>query len=82
LISNAIIYYNSVFLSRLLERLEAEDNTKGVEALTRISPMAWQHISLNGHYTFQSSNELIDLDTLVAGLKLGFGGSGVEPLQV
>lgn len=44
--------------------------------------MAWQHILLNGHYTFQSSNELIDLDTLVAGLKLGFGGSGVEPLQV
>ncbi|MGQ8486316.1 Tn3 family transposase [Klebsiella aerogenes] len=70
LISNAIIYYNSAILSRLLERLEAEDNTKGVEVLTRISPVAWQHILLNGHYTFQSSNELIDLDTLVAGLKL------------
>ncbi|KAF1366593.1 hypothetical protein FHR25_004922 [Yokenella regensburgei] len=33
--------------------------------------MAWQHILLNGHYTFQSSSEIIDLDTLVAGLKLG-----------
>ncbi|KHD27277.1 transposase [Xenorhabdus nematophila] len=32
--------------------------------------MAWQHILLNGHYTFQNSNEIIDLDTLVAGLKL------------
>ncbi|TFA51348.1 transposase, partial [Escherichia coli] len=30
-----------------------------------------QHILLNGHYTFQNNNELIDLDTLVAGLKLG-----------
>lgn len=71
LISNAIIYYNSAILSRLLERLEAEDNTKGIDALTRISPVAWQHILLNGHYIFQTSNEIIDLDELVAGLKLG-----------
>ncbi|EGV2902209.1 transposase, partial [Salmonella enterica] len=71
LISNAIVYYNSAILSRLLERLEAEGNAKGIEALTRISPVAWQHILLNGHYTFQSSNEIIDLDALVAGLKLG-----------
>lgn len=73
LICNAIVYYNSAILSRLLERLErleAEGNDKGIEALTRISPVAWQHILLNGHYTFQSSNEIIDLDALVAGLKL------------
>ncbi|EPF0317351.1 hypothetical protein ACSN7O_004778 [Enterobacter chuandaensis] len=25
---------------------------------TRISPIAWQHILLNGHYTFQSSEDL------------------------
>ncbi|WP_374700043.1 Tn3 family transposase [Yersinia similis] len=70
LISNAIIYYNSAILSRLLERLGAEGNDKGIEALNRISPVAWQHILLNGNYTFQSSNEIIDLDVLVAGLKL------------
>tara|TARA_Y100000588_G_C13733714_1_gene702578 strand:+ start:93 stop:602 length:510 start_codon:yes stop_codon:yes gene_type:complete len=71
LISNAIIYYNSAILSRLLERLETEGNIKSLDALTRISPVAWQHILLNGHYTFQHSNEIIDLDELVAGLKLG-----------
>ena len=70
LISNAIIYYNSAILSRLLERLEAEGNTKGIDALTRVSPVAWQHILLNGHYTFQNSNEIIDLDELIAGLRL------------
>lgn len=70
LICNAIVYYNSAILSRLLERLEAEGNDKGIEVLTRISPVAWQHILLNGHYTFQSSNEIIDLDALVSGLKL------------
>lgn len=42
-------------------------NAKVIEALTRISPVAWQHILLNG----QNSNEIIDLDALVAGLKLG-----------
>lgn len=52
------------------QRLEAEGNDKGIEALTRILPVAWQHILLNGHYTFQSSSEIIDLDELVAGLKL------------
>ncbi|HIC9043776.1 TPA: Tn3 family transposase, partial [Enterobacter asburiae] len=41
LISNAIIYYNSAILSRLLERLGAEGNDKGIEALNRISPVAW-----------------------------------------
>lgn len=70
MICNAIVYYNSAILSRLLERLEAEGNDKSIEALTRISPVAWQHILLNGHYTFQSSNEIIDLDALVTGLKL------------
>ncbi|MDM7074639.1 Tn3 family transposase, partial [Enterobacter asburiae] len=32
LISNAIIYYNAAILSRLLERLGAEGNDKGIEA--------------------------------------------------
>lgn len=71
LISNAIVYYNSAIQSRLLERLAEEGNAKDIEALTRISPVAWQHILLNGHYTFQSNNEIIDLDVLVVGLKLG-----------
>ncbi|OQP81818.1 transposase [Xanthomonas phaseoli pv. syngonii LMG 9055] len=35
------------------------------------TPMAWRHILLNGHYTFQSNGNLIDLDALVAGLELG-----------
>lgn len=66
LISNAIVYYNSAILSRLLERLDVEGNDRGIEALTRISPVAWQHILLNGHYTFQSSNEIIDLSAVPA----------------
>jgi hypothetical protein len=39
--------------------------------ITQISPTAWRHILLNGHYTFQSDGKMIDLDALVAGLELG-----------
>jgi hypothetical protein len=34
-----------------------------------VSPAAWRHILLNGHYTFQSGGKMIDLDAL-AGLDL------------
>lgn len=71
LICNSIVYYKSAILSRLLERWEAEVNARSIEALTRMSPVVWQHILLNGHYTFQSSNKIIDPDVLVARLKLG-----------
>ncbi|MBZ3929966.1 transposase [Xanthomonas citri pv. thirumalacharii] len=39
--------------------------------IAQMSPAAWRHILLNGHYTFQSNGNLIDLDALVAGLELG-----------
>lgn len=71
LIANAVIFYNSAILSRLLTRYEASDNDKALSLITQVSPAAWRHILLNGHYTFQSDGKMIDLDTLVAGLELG-----------
>ncbi|RMP00878.1 hypothetical protein ALQ30_200528 [Pseudomonas syringae pv. persicae] len=70
LIANAIIYYNSAILSHLLTKCEASGNAKAVALITKISPAAWRHILLNGHYTFQS-DKMIDLDALLAGLELG-----------
>jgi hypothetical protein len=70
LIANAIICYNSAILSHLLTKCEASGNAKTVALLTRISPAAWRHILLNGHYTFNSGGKMIDLDTLLAGLDL------------
>ncbi len=46
LIANAIIYYNSAILSRLQQKFEAQGNTKALEVLIRISPVAWWHILL------------------------------------
>ena len=71
LIANAIIYYNSAILSRLFTKCEANGNAKALELIPQISPAAWRHILLNGHYTFNTDGNTIDLDTIVAGLDLG-----------
>jgi hypothetical protein len=71
LIANAVIYYNSAILSRLLAKYEKSGNTKALAMIKKISPAAWRHILLNGHYTFRSDGKVIDLDAIVAGLDLG-----------
>jgi hypothetical protein len=69
--ANAVIFYNSAILSRLLTKCEASENIKALAFIAHISSAAWWHILLNGHYTFQSNGKMIDLDALVAGLELG-----------
>ncbi len=70
LIANAIIYYNSAILSKLLIKYESNTNPRFLELLKKISPVAWRNIHLNGHYTFRGSGQVIDLDEIVAGLIL------------
>ncbi len=71
LIANAIIYYNSAILSRLLTKYEASGNAVALALIKHMSPAAWRHILLNGHYTFRSDGKIVDLDAIVAGLALG-----------
>src|SRR5208282_3923138 len=70
LIANVIIYYNSAILSRLLMKYETAGNMQAMEQITKMSPAAWRHIILNGHYTFHTDGKIIDLDAIVAGLEL------------
>jgi TnpA family transposase len=70
LIANAVIYYNSAILSRLLTKYEASRNAKALALIGKISPAAWRHIHLNGHYTFRGDGQVIDLDAIVEGLDL------------
>jgi TnpA family transposase len=70
LIANAIIYYNSAILSRLLTRDSPSPNPKDLAMIKKVSPAAWRHIHFNGHYTFRGRAEVIDLDAIVAGLNL------------
>jgi len=71
LIANVIIYYNSAILSRLLTRYEKSGNTKALALITQMSPIAWRHIMMNGHYIFHSDGNVIDLDAIITGLDLG-----------
>jgi hypothetical protein len=54
----------------LVEKYEASGNTKALALIKRMSPAAWHHIHLNGHYTFRGNAKLIDLDAIMAGLDL------------
>ena len=73
LIANVIIYYNSAILSRLLTKYEVAGNAKALALIKKISPTAWRHIHLNGHYTFRGNRQIIDLDSIVAGLEWSDG---------
>ncbi len=68
LVANAIIYYNSAILSRLLTQYEASGNAKALPLIKKISPAAWRHLHLNGHYTFRGRGQVINLDAIIAGL--------------
>jgi len=70
LIANAIIYDNSAILSRLLTKYEVSQHTRALALIKSISPAAWRHLLLNGHYTFRGGGQTIDLDVIVAGLDL------------
>ncbi len=70
LIANAIIYYNSAILSRLLAKYGTSPSPKILAMIKKISPAAWRHIHLNGRYTFRDSGQMIDLDAIVAELSL------------
>jgi TnpA family transposase len=71
LLANVAIAYNSMLLSRLLERYQATGNQKAPQSLKAISPVAWQHIHFLGHYTFRDNRHPIDLDALLANVTLG-----------
>jgi hypothetical protein len=63
LIANAIIFYNSVILSKLKQKYEAEGDEKALVMLKKISPVAWQHIHFQGHFIF-ANDKTIDLDAI------------------
>ena len=70
LVANAIVFYNSAILSRLLVRCQASGNEKALVLVTSTSPVAWRHVHLGGRYAFRDGGQAIDLDIVVQGLSL------------
>ena len=66
LIANAIIYYNTVLLSKVYEQKIAIGDQAAIEVIKGISPVAWQHINLIGKFEFSEKTPLIDIDALAS----------------
>ena len=65
LLTNAIIYFNSLILTRLLEYFEAKGDDKKLEIIKQVSPVAWHNINLNGTYSFSFEQNPLDLDEIM-----------------
>ncbi len=68
LISNCILFYNATILSRLLAHKVGSGDTAGADLITRVSPVAWQHINFYGRYEFTKAPALINVDGIIAEL--------------
>jgi TnpA family transposase len=66
LIANAIIYYNTLLLSRVYEQKQAAGDHAAVKIIQGISPVAWQNVNLFGAFEFSPANSKVDIDALVA----------------
>lgn len=66
LLANVVIAYNSIMLSLLLDKYKAAGNEKIIAQLQKISPVAWQHIHLSGHYDFKNNRNTIDFEAMLA----------------
>ena len=51
-------------------KYEENYSSKAQALLAQISPAAWRHIYLGGHYTFNGIGQILDLDTLIEGINL------------
>lgn len=74
LISNCIIYYNSALLSAYLKINEDRGRNDIADYIANLSPVAWQHINLNGEYSFDQGRTEIDLNGLLSDIE-PFSGS-------
>lgn len=64
LIANAIIYYNTLLLSRVYEQKLAAGAQDAVEFLKGVSPVAWRNINLIGNIKFTGEPSKIDIEAL------------------
>ena len=74
LVSNCVIAYNAMILDKLYHRLCATVGEKKAKAiLSKISPVAWQHIIFTGRYHFKDQEGQIDFDKLIKLLEKKLG---------
>ena len=66
LVASAIIYYNSLILSGIIEANKQNKNfNKIARKLRKISPIAWQHIHFLCQYIFKGNDNTIDINEIL-----------------
>jgi hypothetical protein len=66
LLTNAIIYYNSLLLSGVYEQKLAANDQGAVAILGETSPVAWRNVNLFGAMDFRVDPVPVDIAALVA----------------
>ena len=66
LIANAIIYYNTLLLSRVYEQRVAAGDLEAIQFLKGTSPVAWRNVNLIGNFDFTTSSSPVDIEALAA----------------
>ena len=69
LITNCVIFYNSLLLSEFMAAHQA-NHTDVASQLRTISPVAWRHINFYGRYQFDRTPKTPKLSSLISHLKL------------
>ncbi len=74
LVAHAIIYYNSMILSAVLEKYNhLANNKRFLAVIKKISPVTWHHhIHFLGQYTFQNQDNVIDIDKIIENIDLAY----------
>ncbi len=65
LLTNAIIYFNSTILTHLLTHFEQFGDEERLKITKQVSPVAWHNINLNGTYSFDFEQNLIDIEEIM-----------------
>jgi len=66
LIANAVIYYNTLLLSRVYEQKQAANDHEAMNVLSGVSPVAWRHVNLIGRFEFSPAESKVDIEALAA----------------
>ena len=66
LVANAIIYYNTLLLSRVYEQKLATDDQEAIKVLKKTSPVAWRNVNLIGNFDFTAGTSPVDIEALAA----------------
>jgi TnpA family transposase len=66
LIANAIIYYNTLLLSRVYEQKLAAGDQEAVDFIKGVSPVAWRNVNLIGNIEFTGESSKVDIEALAS----------------